>query len=181
MSGCFCLITVGYCSHNCFRSGFSVPQVMTWSWSWHRIHQGLMDKCCKSEIDNKIFLYSLLAILSPALTSPAINQFRQLYTGKQTFCVADTGKGHSFAILWKNFRLPKLRLQYTVKAGNVVTFFAQNNFFLIILCRWPIVVCYYKIWLQNVLDVGKAIFGFCQHLGPFFKKMLGWRHYPPVG
>ena len=57
---------------------------------------------------------------------------------------------------------------YTVKAGNVVTFFAQNNFFLRILCRWPNVICSYKIQLKKGLDVGMAIFGFCQHLGPFF-------------
>ncbi len=26
---------------------------------------------------------------------------------------------------------------------------------------------------KNILDVGMVIFGFCQHLGPFLKKMLG--------
>ena len=57
---------------------------------------------------------------------------------------------------------------HTVKAGNVVTFGAQNNFFLRISCRWPNVICSYKIQLKKGLDVGMAIFGFCQHLGPFF-------------
>ncbi len=56
----------------------------------------------------------------------------------------------------------------TVKAGNVVTFLAQNNFFLRISCRWPNVICSYIIQLKKGLDVGMAIFGFCQHLGPFF-------------
>ncbi len=91
----------------------------------------------------------------------------------------DPGRRYELTILaWINLVTAEMG---TVKAGNVVTFFAQNNFFFIILCRWPNVICCYKIWLQNVSDVGKAIFGFCQHLGPFFKKMLGWRHYPPVG
>ncbi len=35
----------------------------------------------------------------------------------------------------------------TGNMGNVVTFFALNNFFLRILCRWPNVICCYKIWL----------------------------------
>ncbi len=37
----------------------------------------------------------------------------------------------------------------TVKAGNVVTFGAQNNFFLRILCRWPNVICYTKFNLKR--------------------------------
>ncbi len=56
----------------------------------------------------------------------------------------------------------------TVKSGNVVTFFAQSNFFLRILFRWPNVICCYKIQLKKGLDVGMNIFGFCEHLGPFF-------------
>jgi len=56
----------------------------------------------------------------------------------------------------------------TVKLGNVVTFFAQDNFFLRILLRWPNVVWSYKIRLKKGPDVGKAIFGFWQHLGTFF-------------
>ncbi len=61
----------------------------------------------------------------------------------------------------------------TVKSGNVVTFFAQNNFFLRILFGWPNVICCYKIRLKKGLDVGMVIFGFCQHLGPFFQKIVG--------
>ena len=56
----------------------------------------------------------------------------------------------------------------TVKLRNVVTFFAENNFFLKILLRWPNVVCCYKIRLKKGLDVGKAIFSFSQYLGAFF-------------
>jgi len=67
----------------------------------------------------------------------------------------------------------------TVKSGNVVTFFSiSNNFFLRILFRWSYAICCDKIRLNKGLDVGKDIFGFCQHLGAFF--MLEWRHYPPV-
>jgi len=68
----------------------------------------------------------------------------------------------------------------TVKAGNVVTFGAQNNFFLRISFRWPNVICSYKIQLKKGLDVGMAIFGFCQHLGPFFLKNVGVTTLPTL-
>jgi hypothetical protein len=49
----------------------------------------------------------------------------------------------------------------------------QINFFLKISWGWPNFFFWYKIQFLKGLDVGKAIFGFCQHLGPIFFCFLG--------
>jgi hypothetical protein len=106
-----------------------------------------------------------------------------------------TGSGSAIRV-WIQIRVPdlvsakacaRIRIpsslklsEITVKAGNVVTFGAQNNFFLRISFRWPNVIYSYKIQFKKGLDVGMAIFGFCQHLGPFFFKNVGVTTLPTL-